>query len=212
MPEEFQNENNLVYASLVDALREWGEEPFPRENRHPDGGARPRGLGSSSTCVVAGIMAAAALTGHTVDRAELVRIATAVEGHPDNVAPAILGGADARSRPRADFPAACATRSAIALAPSPSSRLRGSHERGAEGRAAAGRTRRRRMADGPHHRHDARPGDGRPCAHRGRKRRPLTGALPVARSSPITTASAQPPGRRRRNTVRTPARARPSWR
>jgi len=28
-PEEFQNENNLVYASLVDALREWGEEPFP---------------------------------------------------------------------------------------------------------------------------------------------------------------------------------------
>lgn len=63
-----------------------------------------RGLGSSSTCVVAGIMAAAALTGHTVDRAELVRIATAVEGHPDNVAPAILGGAVCSFTPEGGLP------------------------------------------------------------------------------------------------------------
>ena len=77
-PEEFQNENNLVYASLVDALREWGEEPFPVKIDIQTEVPVARGLGSSSTCVVAGIMAAAALTGHTVDRAELVRIATAV--------------------------------------------------------------------------------------------------------------------------------------
>lgn len=63
-----------------------------------------RGLGSSSTCVVAGIMAAAALTGHTVDRAELVRIATEVEGHPDNVAPAILGGAVCSFTPTDSLP------------------------------------------------------------------------------------------------------------
>lgn len=92
-PEEFQNESNLVYVSFVDALREWGEEPFPVKLDIRTDVPVARGLGSSSTCVVAGIMAAAALTGHTVDRAELVRIATAVEGHPDNVAPAILGGA-----------------------------------------------------------------------------------------------------------------------
>ena len=92
-PEEFQNESNLVYVSFVDALREWGEEPFPVKLDISTDVPVARGLGSSSTCVVAGIMAAAALTGHTVDRAELVRIATAVEGHPDNVAPAILGGA-----------------------------------------------------------------------------------------------------------------------
>ena len=46
-----------------------------------------RGWDRAPTCVVAGIMAAAALTGHTVDRAELVRIATAVEGHPTTLPP-----------------------------------------------------------------------------------------------------------------------------
>ena len=38
-PEEFQNENNLVYVSFVDALREWGVEPF-REAAHRDRGSR----------------------------------------------------------------------------------------------------------------------------------------------------------------------------
>ena len=103
-PEEFQNEDNLVYVSFVDALREWDEDPFPVAIDIATEVPVARGLGSSSTCVVAGIMAAAALTGHTVDRAELVRIATAVEGHPDNVAPAILGGAVCSFTPDGDLP------------------------------------------------------------------------------------------------------------
>ena len=103
-PEEFQNEGNLVYVSFVDALREWGEEPFPVRLDIQTEVPVARGLGSSSTCVVAGIMAAAALTGHTVDRAELVRIATSVEGHPDNVAPAILGGAVCSFTPEGGLP------------------------------------------------------------------------------------------------------------
>lgn len=103
-PVEFQSENNLVYVSFVDALREWGEEPFPVKLDIHTEVPVARGLGSSSTCVVAGIMAAAALTGHTVDRAELVRIATSVEGHPDNVAPAILGGAVCSFTPECGLP------------------------------------------------------------------------------------------------------------
>ena len=103
-PEEFRNEDNLVYVSFVDALREWGEEPFPVAIDIQTDVPVARGLGSSSTCVVAGIMAAAALTGHMVDRAELVRIATAVEGHPDNVAPAILGGAVCSFTPEGGLP------------------------------------------------------------------------------------------------------------
>ena len=103
-PEEFQNEDNLVYVSFVDALAEWGEQPFPVSIDIQTEVPVARGLGSSSTCVVAGIMAAAALTGHTVTREELVAIATGVEGHPDNVAPAILGGAVCSFTPTGELP------------------------------------------------------------------------------------------------------------
>lgn len=51
-----------------------------------------RGLGSSSAAIVAGLGLARAATAATLSDLELVRLATAIEGHPDNVAPAVLGG------------------------------------------------------------------------------------------------------------------------
>lgn len=51
-----------------------------------------RGLGSSSTAIVAGLTAANLLTGATLSKERLLDYATEIEGHPDNVAPAILGG------------------------------------------------------------------------------------------------------------------------
>ena len=51
-----------------------------------------RGLGSSAAAVVAGVMAADALAGRPHDPRDVLRAATVIEGHPDNVAPAILGG------------------------------------------------------------------------------------------------------------------------
>lgn len=102
--EEFRDANNLVYVSLVDALAEWGEEPFGVSIDIQTEVPVARGLGSSSTCVVAGIMAAAALTSHTVTREELVAMATRVEGHPDNVAPAILGAAVCSFTPDGHLP------------------------------------------------------------------------------------------------------------
>ena len=51
-----------------------------------------RGLGSSSTCIVAGIVGAFAFKDKAEDRQEILELATAIEGHPDNVAPAIFGG------------------------------------------------------------------------------------------------------------------------
>ena len=50
------------------------------------------GLGSSSTCVVAGVVAAQLLSGRPFDRAVTLDMATTIEGHPDNVAPAVYGG------------------------------------------------------------------------------------------------------------------------
>jgi homoserine kinase len=51
-----------------------------------------RGLGSSSAAIVAGLVAAAGLSGEPLDRSWLLQHATAIEGHPDNVAAAIYGG------------------------------------------------------------------------------------------------------------------------
>lgn len=51
-----------------------------------------RGLGSSSAAIVAGLLLGRALTGTVVGDKDLVQLATDIEGHPDNVAPALLGG------------------------------------------------------------------------------------------------------------------------
>lgn len=51
-----------------------------------------RGLGSSSSAIVAGLFAANALCDDHYTKDELLGIATEIEGHPDNVAPALYGG------------------------------------------------------------------------------------------------------------------------
>lgn len=51
-----------------------------------------RGLGSSSTAIVAGLVAANEIVGAPLNRYELLKLATELEGHPDNVAPALFGG------------------------------------------------------------------------------------------------------------------------
>ncbi|MEB3289272.1 MAG: homoserine kinase [Leptolyngbya sp.] len=51
-----------------------------------------RGLGSSSTAIVGGLLGANALAEDPVDQATLAAMAIALEGHPDNVVPALVGG------------------------------------------------------------------------------------------------------------------------
>ena len=51
-----------------------------------------RGLGGSSAGIVSGLMAGNALAGDLMSSDDLLNMAVAIEGHPDNVAPAILGG------------------------------------------------------------------------------------------------------------------------
>ncbi|MBG6069911.1 homoserine kinase [Micromonospora ureilytica] len=70
---------------------------------HPDGLSvecvnripQARGLGSSSAAIVAGVLLARALVvdgEHRLDDAGALRLAAEIEGHPDNVAPCLLGG------------------------------------------------------------------------------------------------------------------------
>lgn len=51
-----------------------------------------RGMGSSSTAIVGGILGANALAGSPLGEDALAQLATVIEGHPDNVVPALLGG------------------------------------------------------------------------------------------------------------------------
>lgn len=51
-----------------------------------------RGLGSSAAAVVGGVLAANALMGNPLAEQELADLVTEIEGHPDNVLPALIGG------------------------------------------------------------------------------------------------------------------------
>jgi len=51
-----------------------------------------RGMGSSSAAIVGGLVAANALLETELTNEELLKLAVEIEGHPDNVAPALLGG------------------------------------------------------------------------------------------------------------------------
>lgn len=51
-----------------------------------------RGLGSSATCIIAGLIAANKLLDDKYSEDEILKFATDIEHHPDNVAPALFGG------------------------------------------------------------------------------------------------------------------------
>lgn len=83
--------DHLVLASFHRAF-EHVDRPAPKvaltcENVIPHG----RGLGSSSAAIIAGLAGARGL-GAQMDDRDLLALATRIEGHPDNVAPALLGG------------------------------------------------------------------------------------------------------------------------
>lgn len=83
--------DHLVLSSFRAAFAEC-ELPAPEvtvhcENHIPHG----RGLGSSSAAIVTGLVGARAM-GAELSDAALLALATRIEGHPDNVAPALLGG------------------------------------------------------------------------------------------------------------------------
>lgn len=86
------DESNLVYQSACLLFEKLGKRPsalhIHQENNIPVGS----GLGSSSTAVLGGLLAANALVDGKLSRSEILEIATRAEGHPDNVAPALYGG------------------------------------------------------------------------------------------------------------------------
>jgi len=88
-------EADLVYRGFVAACRRAGLEAPAGLTLNADSDIPlARGLGSSAAATVAGAAAAAALLEVKLDRAGLAELASELEGHPDNVAPAVFGGAN----------------------------------------------------------------------------------------------------------------------
>ena len=91
-PEEFSGPDNLAYVSYCAALATMSEE-LRGVKIHIDANIPVcRGLGSSAALLVAGAMGANVLRGNKLSTQGLLNITNAMEGHPDNLAPAFLGG------------------------------------------------------------------------------------------------------------------------
>ena len=90
--EEFTGPDNLAYVSYCAALATMSEElrgvKIHIESQIPI----CRGLGSSAALLVAGAMGANVLRGNKLSTQGLLNITNAMEGHPDNLAPAFYGG------------------------------------------------------------------------------------------------------------------------
>ena len=87
-----RDENNIVYKAVEMLYNSIGQVPSELKINIQAQIPIARGLGSSSSVIVGGLLAANKLLGSPADETALLAIATEVEGHPDNVAPAILGG------------------------------------------------------------------------------------------------------------------------
>ena len=84
--------NNLAYQSFCKFYAHIGR-PLPSIHMSIEVGVPlARGLGSSATAIVGGLLAANALEGSPLAQQEVMELAIALEGHPDNVVPALLGG------------------------------------------------------------------------------------------------------------------------
>ncbi len=86
------DENSIIYKAIELLYNSIGQTPSELKITVQSQIPITRGLGSSASVIVGGLMAANELLGRPADEMALLSIATEVEGHPDNVTPAIVGG------------------------------------------------------------------------------------------------------------------------
>ncbi|MBR1428741.1 MAG: homoserine kinase [Rickettsiales bacterium] len=90
----FANDDNLFiksYYYLLSKMENVGEN-FKLKLKFDCKIPISRGLGSSSSLIVAGLMCCNKMHGNKFSRNDILKFATEIEGHPDNVAPVIFGG------------------------------------------------------------------------------------------------------------------------
>lgn len=86
------DERNMIYIAAKDLYQVCGKKLGGLKLVQTNNIPMTRGLGSSSACIVAGLVGANHLLGNPLNQDDLVDLAAQIEGHPDNTAPALLGG------------------------------------------------------------------------------------------------------------------------
>ncbi|HIW73890.1 MAG TPA: homoserine kinase [Firmicutes bacterium] len=86
------DESNMIYQTARELFARCGRPFRGLSIRQESSIPMTRGLGSSSACLVAGLLGANTLLGSPLSPADLGDLAAELEGHPDNTAPALLGG------------------------------------------------------------------------------------------------------------------------
>jgi homoserine kinase len=86
------DENSIVYKAVELLYNSIGQTPSELKINIHSNIPVARGLGSSSSVIVGALIAANELLGRPADEVALLSIACEIEGHPDNITPAIVGG------------------------------------------------------------------------------------------------------------------------
>ena len=86
------DESNLLYQAFMKLYQYLDVAPPPVKIEIGLGVPLARGLGSSATAIVGGLVGANLLCGEALSQLQVMELAIALEGHPDNVVPALLGG------------------------------------------------------------------------------------------------------------------------
>ena len=86
------DENSIIYKAVELLYNSIGQTPSELKITVQSQIPIARGLGSSASVIVGGLLAANELLGKPADEVALLSIAAEVEGHPDNVTPSIVGG------------------------------------------------------------------------------------------------------------------------
>jgi homoserine kinase len=84
--------SNLAYQAFAKLFNHLQQPVPPVKIELELGVPLARGLGSSATAIVGGLMGANALAGSPCDTTTVMKLAIEMEGHPDNVVPAMIGG------------------------------------------------------------------------------------------------------------------------
>ncbi|RUS95602.1 homoserine kinase [Dulcicalothrix desertica PCC 7102] len=84
--------DNLLYCAYVKLYEHLGQTPSPVKMEIGLGVPLARGLGSSATAIVGGLVGANILAGEPLTQSQVMDLAISMEGHPDNVVPALIGG------------------------------------------------------------------------------------------------------------------------